>query len=168
MDLWISSILIRLLKLCCQSQSLILIFEFSNRLIGSYSSLWPRASFVTILWTQKGCLLCELDCRHVCIRCLLSILNIKMFIGPVTWPCNAISRHLSFPFWLPITSHKGISYFYLCARMNCCSSLTKIPAREHNHNRALKTLPLLFSSLQGIHLPSRWPFQIASNVSIVL
>ena len=47
---------------------------------------------VTILWTQKGCLLCELDCRHVCIRCLLSLLNIKMFVRPVAWPCNAISR----------------------------------------------------------------------------
>ena len=50
----------------------------------------------TILWTQKGCLLCELDCRHVCIRCLLSLLNIKMFIGPVAWPCNAISRHCAY------------------------------------------------------------------------
>ena len=52
-----------------------------------------QATTVTILWTQKGCLLCELDCRHVCIRCLLSLLNMKMFIGPVAWPCNAISRH---------------------------------------------------------------------------
>ena len=50
--------------------------------------------FVTILWTQKGCLLCELDCRHVYIRCLLSLPNIKIFIGPVAWPCNAISRHV--------------------------------------------------------------------------
>ena len=59
------------------------------------SCTWWVRVFVTILWTQKGCLLCELDCRHVCIRCLLSLLNIKMFIGPVAWSCNAISRQYS-------------------------------------------------------------------------
>ena len=53
----------------------------------------PSTASVTILWTQKGCLLCELDCRHVCIRCLSSLLNIKMFIGPVAWPC--ISRNIT-------------------------------------------------------------------------
>ena len=57
-------------------------------------SVVEKSVTVTILWTQKGCLLCELDCRHVCIRCLLSLLNIYMFIRPVAWPCNAISQHL--------------------------------------------------------------------------
>ena len=63
---------------------------------------------VTILWTQKGCLLCELDCRHVSIVVLLSLLNIKMIIGPVAWPCNAISRQdliNNSPYCLPFNSH---------------------------------------------------------------
>ena len=67
-------------------QSYLLIYDFT-------ATCCPYEQSVTILWTQKGCLLCELDCRHVCIRCLLSLLNVKMFIGPVAWPCNAISRH---------------------------------------------------------------------------
>ena len=68
----------------------VFLYTFAHRRLKL--QLWD--DHVTILWTQKGCLLCELDCRHVCIRCLLSLLNIKMFIGPVAWPCNAISRQI--------------------------------------------------------------------------
>ena len=69
-----------------------------------------------------------------------------MLIGSFLWPRTSL-----FPFLTSTPSQKGISYFHSWSRMNCYGLLTPILAMVHNHNRALKTVPLVkFSFLECI------------------
>ena len=69
------------------------------------------------------------------------------------WPRTSL-----FPFLTLTPSQKGISHFHSWSRMNCYGLLTPILAMVHNHNRALKTVPLVkfpsSNALRAVHVNS--------------